>query len=57
MCMIGFTEGCDISSWDCGGLADYYCCTIRDMDGCRDNALFLNFVSESYSDENMMLNT
>lgn len=46
MCMSGSTEGCEIDASDCSGIADYYCCSAGAVDGCNDNSLFLDFVSE-----------
>lgn len=45
-CMSGSPEDCDSSVPDCAGIADYYCCMTEDVDGCNDNALLLEFISE-----------
>lgn len=47
-CMAGATRdgSCDATVPDCAGVADYYCCLAGDAQGCSDNALLLDLISE-----------
>lgn len=47
-CMAGATRdgSCDTTVPDCAGVADYYCCELGGTEGCSDNVLLLDFISE-----------